>query len=607
MTKILVIEDDIALKDNIIDILKEESFQAMDAANGLVGLKLAQEYLPDLILCDVRMPDLNGYEILKILKQDRLTSWIPFIFLTSKTNRASWRKGMEMGADDYITKPFTPQELLKAIAVRHSRSVANCKSHKNLPNDTSRAEEILNFDCTTNLASRLRLQDKFEELVKNCLLEKVKAGKNGKIRLNIPIIYIKIEYFTRLSEFSSESQLRSLLKTIAESLEIAIISRKIVTYLEGGTFVMILPSLSRRKDVIPLVNKIQQILTSALDRQMNVENSLSSDRNCLSRLNFPIDSHIYWGVSFYPDFGTSLPVVIKQARDVSSARYCNSRNYALYRPQRRHCFDHVIDRVIKRELKNALALKEFQIYYQPLIELGTGKICGGKATLAWQHPIHGYIAPQRFIPIAEETGDIVPLSRWLLDRACQQSNIWQQHSYKKIQLVMRIFQSHFERDTFNLDISRTIQKYQLDYDSLQLLITEHISRQNRQQAISKLNGLSNLGVKIVLDNFATGYTNLDYWQEFPLDGIRLNWQHIQSIYSGDRARQIVEAATTLANVRDLVTTVEGVETEADWQFIAQQQCDFASGFYFTHPLVATEFSQFLRDRQKMYRNSAGKN
>ena len=596
MTKILVIEDDIALKDNIIDILEEESFQAMDAANGVVGLKLAQEYLPDLILCDVRMPDLNGYEVLKILKQDRLTSWIPFIFLTSKTNRASWRKGMEMGADDYITKPFTPQELLKAIAVRHSRSIADCKSRKNIPNDTIKAEEILNFDCATNLASRLKLQSKFEELVKNCLLEEFKAGRNGKIRLMSPVICIKIGYFTQLCEFASQSQLRSLLRTIAESLEIAILNRGIVTYLDRGTFVVILPSLSRRKDVIPIVNKIEQVLTSALDRQMDLENAVSCDYNCLPQSDFSIASHIYWGISFYPDCGTNLSVVIRQARDVSSDLYCNDRNYGFYRPQRSHCFE----RVLKRELKNALTLKEFKVYYQPLIKVGTGKIYGGEAMLAWQHPIHGNILPHKFIPIAEKTGDIVPLGQWLLDLACQQSKNWQRYSSNKLQLLLPVFQSRFDRDTFNLNIFKTIQKYQLDYDSLQLLVTEQILLQNRQQAISKLNGLSNLGVKIVLDNFATGYTNLDYWQEFPLDGIRLNWQHIQSIYGGNRSRQIVEAATILAEVRDLVTTIDGIETKADWQFIAQQKCDFASGSYFTYPLAATEFTQFLRDRQQMY-------
>ena len=203
MTKILVIEDDLAIKDNIIDILKEESFQAIDAANGSIGLKLAQEYLPDLILCDVKMPDINGYEVLKTLKSNHATSWIPFIFLTSKTNRLAWRKGMELGADDYLTKPFTPQELLKAIAIRRSLSMARDRFSQILTN-TIEYEEILNFDRNLNLASRLKLQDRFEELVKNSLLEIVDTFKSNKIKLNVPVICIRIDNFTRLSEFISE-------------------------------------------------------------------------------------------------------------------------------------------------------------------------------------------------------------------------------------------------------------------------------------------------------------------------------------------------------------------------------------------------------------------
>lgn len=587
MTKILVIEDDIVVKDNIIDILREESFQAIDAANGLLGLKLAQEYLPDLILCDLRIPDINGYEVLSALKSNHTTSWIPFIFLTSITNRLAWRKGMELGADDYLTKPFTPQELLKAIAIRRSLNVARHKFSKIFVN-TTEYEEILNFDRDLNLASRLKLQDKFEELVKDSLLEIVDSSKSSKIKLNIPVICLKVDNFNRLSEFISEFRLKTLLKHLAESLTIAILDTGIVTYLERGTFVIILPSLARRKDVISIVEKIQQILGSTLDPQ----------RNCVfrDRSYSSIASKIDLGISFYPDCGTNLPAVIEQAMNtVSSVRYCsNGQNYALCQPKRKYrkYKNSLGCSAIKKELKNALALREFRVHYQPQIELKTNKIYGSEAALTWQHPIHGTVAPQKFIPVAEES-QIIPLSLWLLEQACQQLNTWQQNGFQRLKLTLRVFQTHFEQNTFNLDIVKVVQKYQLSYDSIQLLLSEKTLLPNRQRTLNKLYGLSNLGVKLILDDFATGYTNLDYWRKFPLDGIRLNWQRLQTIYDRDRSIKIVEAATALACDRRIDTQICGIETEADWQFITQQKCDLVSGSYFYQPSDAKEFGWYL--------------
>lgn len=584
MTKILVIEDDILIKDNIIDILKEESLQAIDAANGLIGLKLAQEYLPDLILCDVKMPDINGYEVLKTLKNNHATSWIPFIFLTSKTNRLAWRKGMELGADDYLTKPFTPQELLKAIAIRRSLSMARDRFSQSLLANTVEYEEILNFDRDLNLTSRLRLQDKFEELVKNSLLEIVDTFKGNKIKLNVPVICIRIDNFARLSEFISEFRFKTLLKHLVESLTIAILDRGIVTYLERGTFIIILPSLARRKDIAPIVEKIQQILSSAFDPRQ--------DRLLPPRTYSPTVSEIDLGVAFYPDCGTNLSVVIQQAiKNLSSTQYCRNRqNYASYQSARKSSIDRL---AIKKELKNALALREFRVYYEPQIELKTNQIYSIEAALAWHHPIHGSIAPQKFIPVAEKTGQIIPLSLWLLEGACQQLNTWQQNGFPRLKLTLRVVQTHFEQNTFNLDLSKVVQKYQLTYESIQLLLPEKTLLPNRQRTLNKLYGLSNLGVKLVLDDFATGYTNLDYWQEFPLDGIRLNWQRLQTIYNRDRARQIVEAATVLASSRGIATQICGIETEADWQFVTQQRCDFASGSYFYQSSDAKEFGRYL--------------
>lgn len=574
MSKILVIEDDILAKDNIIDILREESFEAIDASNGFTGIKLAQEYLPDLILCDIEMPSINGYQVLKNLKKNYLTSSIPFIFLTCKTTRQAWRTGMELGADDYITKPFTPQELLKAIATR--LNFRNQQAEQQV-NRIAKLERIFHFDSTTNLPSQLSLQVNFEKLVNEHLLANINnLAKNKKIKLDIPIICLQIHNFVAFSQLLSEAQTKSLLRIIREILLTSSFGEGIVTYLEQGTYGIILPSLAQRESVMNFLRRIDQNITL-----------ICQDKDFLPKiiLNFSL------GVSFYPEYGIDLHTLIEQAKMASSIK---GDKYAFYQPHRQQKIERSNKFVAKKDLSRALKLEEFKVVYQPQISLKTGIITSCEAILRWQHPLHGDISLAQFISTAEKTDLLVPISLWFLEKTAQQLNHWQQNGFRQLKLAIKIVGVHFYQDNFDLDIANILQKYRLNYGTLTLEMRENTLLQNKLKAQAKLKVMRNLGVNLTLDEFGTGYTNLNYWQEFPFNNIKLDWHRLQSVFKRDRSHQISQASINLAHQQGLKTIVTGIGTTADWQFVAQEKWDLIQGDYLSQPLSAVKFSRLLQ-------------
>lgn len=192
MTKILVIEDDIQIIDNIQDILELEDFDLVLAENGRVGLEQAQHHLPDLIICDVMMPEMNGFEVLTALRQEEKTSAIPLIFLTAKVDRNDFRQGMELGADDYLTKPFTPKELRQAIATRlEKKAQVEQKYTTQIQQISEQLNQHLYQDQITHLPNRFSLREKFDKI---CKLHHKILDKNHFI----PILCLSLDRFSRI-------------------------------------------------------------------------------------------------------------------------------------------------------------------------------------------------------------------------------------------------------------------------------------------------------------------------------------------------------------------------------------------------------------------------
>ncbi|NMF57227.1 two-component system response regulator [Pseudanabaena yagii] len=419
MKKILVIEDSKEVCDNIQQILELEDFNVITAINGRIGIELAQRQNPDLIICDVMMPEIDGYGVLETLQKDVIARHIPFIFLTAKAEYRSMRQGFELGADDYLTKPFSPNDLLKAISVRlHKKTFA-----ANYLNEQSQDHLYL----------------------------------------------------------WEHEQIQQIQQQI-----------------DGAK--------------VSLLSSVDLTLLEALKRSLD----------------------------------------------------------KLEDPKQREIF----------------------IFYQPQINLKSGRISGIEALVRWQHPEYGFITPSKFIPIAETTGLIRRLDTWVLQQACQNAHQWQSIQ-ENLTVSVNISANQFRNPDFYLTVQQTLIEQELKPSLLNLEISENIVIQDSNLTIDRLNKLRSLGVRIAIDNFGTGHSSLICLQKFLPNFIKLDQCFVNNIDVNLANATIVKSLVEMAHNLNCQAVGVGVEVVAELNFLKTYNCDMMQGFLFSNPLPCHKIEQLL--------------
>ncbi|XZN93607.1 MAG: EAL domain-containing protein [Microcoleus sp.] len=407
MLKILVIEDDELIRETLLQLLESQNYRVIVAQNGRVGVQMALSEIPDLILCDVQMPELDGYEVLRTLRQNSLAATIPFIFLTAQAAKADFRRGMDLGGDDYLTKPFTKAELLGAISSRVSK-------------------------------------------------------------------------------------------------------RQTITH--------------------PLTVALQQAEARLTD--------LVNDSTIISALS----------------------------------------------PEKL---------ALEALLRRALAQGEFQVYYQPQVDIATGQIIGAEALVRWQNPDRGIISPGEFIPLAEETGLIIPIGEWVLLSACAQAASWLEAGFSPFRVSVNLSARQLSDPQLKARIVQILETTGLEPSNLELEMTESALVENAAVAGATLNELKALGIRIAVDDFGTGYATLGYLKQFAFDSLKIDRIFVRNANDDSQNAAITTAVILLGHSLNMTVIAEGVETEAELNFLRQHQCDIMQGYLFSPPEPATTFERLL--------------
>ena len=240
---------------------------------------------------------------------------------------------------------------------------------------------------------------------------------------------------------------------------------------------------------------------------------------------------------------------------------------------------------VETDLRQALEREEFRVYYQPIVSLADGRIVELEALVRWQHPERGLVPPAAFIPIAEETGLIVPLGQWVLEQACQQARTWQATSAANTSLVMSVNLSarQFQHPTLVADIERAIRQAGLDPRTLKLEITESVVMQNVERTLETLYALKALGIQLAIDDFGTGYSSLTYLKRFPIDTLKIDRSFVDGLGQDAQDTAIVRSVVALAKTLNLSVTGEGVETAEQQLQLEALGCDLGQGFIFARP------------------------
>lgn len=576
MAKILVIEDESLIRENIVELLEAEDFEVFDAENGNIGVKLAYEHQPDLILCDVMMPELDGYGVLMKLQENPITATIPFIFLTAKADLGDVRKAMQLGADDYLTKPCTATELLKAIVIRLEKH-AILKEHYS--NQLKLAEAKLNQltyqDSTTSLPNRLSLLEYFQQI----LAQLVSLGEqdgNWKHNGMIPVLCIGIDRFSRINDILDYEAGDLLLKAIGERLKNSLHPENIVTHLNGDQFAILLQPILDKKQLQNTLEKLQQIISEPfvlIDREVFITVST--------------------GISFYPQDGREIQQLLRAAKQaMNEVKEQGGNHYSFYTPSSDHDLSERID--LEVALRYALEREEFQIYYQPQVSLKTGKIVGAEALLRWKHPQQGMISPMKFIPIAEETGLIEPIGEWVLYQACKHSKTWRSQGLGNLRVSVNLSGRQFRTPNLRQKLVQVLMATGCEPDYLELELTESLLIRDAELSIQQLQALKALGVKIAIDDFGTGYSSLKYLQKFPFDVLKIDQCFVRNLHNNKINAAITQSLISMAHLLNLKVIAEGVETQEELELLKDFKCNEIQGYLFSPPLSLEGFVNLVK-------------
>lgn len=252
---------------------------------------------------------------------------------------------------------------------------------------------------------------------------------------------------------------------------------------------------------------------------------------------------------------------------------------------------------LEHDLHEAIKNKQLQVYYQPLIDLKTGQVSGMEALIRWPHPVQGMISPVRFIPLAEQTGMIIPIGEWILEEACKQTVLWHKMGFTALKVAVNLSEKQLRQKDLIEVLKRVIATTQIDPHHLELEITETAILD--ESVTSVIREFNNMGVGLSVDDFGTGYSGLSYLKRFSVDKLKIDQSFIRDIPENNDSITIVSAIIAMAKELKVNTLAEGVETEAQLDFLKSKQCDFIQGYYFSKPLEASFFEQFLKNRQRL--------
>lgn len=568
--RIVVAEDEDAIRENLARMLRIEGFDVAAAANGKEALALVREHLPALILSDVMMPVLDGHGLLQAVRDDPLTSSIPFVFLTARADRSDLRTGMNLGADDYLVKPFQRDELLAAVRARLARRAAEGQAAQRLQVE---ARRLLHFDALTNLPNR------------RLMLERVQAASHQAQRSNsrLALIMLGLDGLSQVNDSLGHESGDVVLREVADRLFRKVNQAVFVSEFDGvgrvsgEQFAILLEGFG---DDAYLDSLCRELL-AAVERPYQAEAQQLFLKACA-------------GVALL-DAGESAPEDLMRNADAAlhQAQLGGPGSLSFFSAE-------MNDRGVRRlrlhnELHKALERNELSLHYQAQVDIASRRIIGFEALMRWQHPELGFISPVEFIPIAEESGVIVEMGAWALNQACHQAKAWLDAGHGPLRMAVNLSARQFADDELMATVIEALEKSGLPPASLELEITESIAMQGLERTVMMLTALKKLGIALAMDDFGTGYSSLSYLKRFPLDALKVDQSFVRNITTDPGDAAITRAVVAMAHSFGMIVIAEGVETTEHLEFLAGLGCEDAQGYLFSKPLPATDAGALLAD------------
>ncbi|MEA5576122.1 EAL domain-containing protein [Anabaena sp. UHCC 0451] len=593
---ILIVDD---TPDNLrflATILNQQGYSVRKALDGQMAITACQNLLPDLILLDILMPEMDGYAVCEFLKANEQTQKIPVIFLSAIDDILDKVKAFEVGGVDYITKPFHAEEVLIRVKNHISLRAAEQKIlNLNIELENRVQERTLQLELTnqelkrelyerqqlqgqllyrafhdplTNLSNRTLFMERLDDAIK---LTQVESD------YQFAVLFLDCDRFKVINDSLGHLVGDELLIAIGKRLQILMRDSDILARLGGDEFAICLEKIT---DI-----NYAKIFADTILKELSAPFKLSRAEVFIS---------------------ASIGIVLGNRNYNNPQELLRDADTAMYRAKTqgksRYCVftDDMYQQAIKllqleNDLKRAIERQEFIVYYQPIVSLSTGRISGFEALVRWQHPTQGMISPVEFIPIAEETGLIAAIDTWVLKTACIQLRNWQKQKLvdEDVSISVNLSVRLFSQPNLLEIIDQAWREIQLNPQNLKLEITESAIMENGEAAAVILQQLRKCQIQLSIDDFGTGYSSLSYLQRFPVNILKIDQCFINTLESNPRNTGLIATIINLAHTSDMKAIAEGIETPEKLAQLRDLGCDFGQGYLFSKPLAAKSIVDLL--------------
>ena len=703
-SKVLVVDDEVRMRSSVGDLLQAYGHQCELAAGGEEALGLLSTGSIDLMLLDLNMPGIDGYQVMREVKENYPDTDV--IVVSGETTFESATEALRCGAQDFLRKPYAPEELIRIVGntlrkrslERNIRDMNRCLEasehryrfivnnspdiiymldnrghfvflndriktilgyetdellgkhysdfvHKDdldkamyvfderrtgarashniefrllckgssLPfryfesrsitielsamgvyaeqeadqkeafvgtygvvrdiSERKRAEEVINFQLYHDLLTKLPNRALFRDRL-NLAISQAKRSKS-----KLAVMFLDMDRFKVINDSLGHLAGDQLLQTIALRLSSCLRDGDTLARVGGDEFNLLVPGINGRDDAAMVARKIMERLKEPVVLD-----------------GYEVFVSFSIGIAIFPEDGQTIDVLVKNSDMAMYHTKTHGKNgYEFFADNMKAAFHRQLS--MENGIRKALEKKEFELFYQPQVDVMEGRVCGMEALIRWNHPERGVLLPDQFIPLSEETGLIVEIGNWVLDSACRELKAWRlQGVSDDVQMAVNISAAQLMQPEFERTVLDIMAKHGVSGRQLELEITENILMQDMDQAVSKFQQLAANGVRVAVDDFGIGYSSLSYLHSLPLNTLKIDRSFISGVQAAKDRSSIVTAVLAMARELNLEVVVEGVERKAQVDYLRRLECSKAQGFFLGRPGPSEEIRELLRKR-----------
>jgi diguanylate cyclase (GGDEF)-like protein len=574
---VLIVDDDDEARAAAAEALRSAGLVVDEVSNGLEALKAFQTRRPHIVR-EVMTPFVDGYSTCRAMRDQAGGEEASIVMMTDIDDVESLRFGYEAGATDFITKPVNPvilqhriRYMLRAAEVtdqlrRSERQIAVAAEH----------------DALTGLPNRRSLDHYMRRL----------CEERPNVSLGA-VFLVDLDGFKRVNDTFGHSAGDELICEVGRRMtECFQLERRspsdarrplspLLVRFGGDEFIFIEPSVETREEAMHVADRMLAAIGGSFEirgHQLSVTASI--------------------GIALLSDVGTDIERLIQSADTAMYDAKAHDRNNARF-------YSHELSDAARAHLdiENALrqphALDQLELFYQPKVDLRTSRVVGAEALLRWRHPERGLVSPAEFVPVAEDTGLIVPIGRWVVREACRRVKAWNDvPALRGMRIAVNVSARQFRDPRFLQDVQQILDETGIDPRAIEIEITEGTLMNDTKAARAILNELKKLGIWIALDDFGTGYSSLGYLRQFPFDTLKVDRSFVSDILVDDGSAAITSAIIAMANRLGLNVVAEGVETEGQLEYLRTLGCDQIQGYFYSRPLPVLEFERWAVGKVK---------